>query len=112
LTSVRRRIFSVTDDLSSACLCFQEGRVRDGSSYSKTAWTYHEFNEQGQKVATLYSDGTQETWGWVEGQKTSHTDRNGIVMEFWYDDLGRLSEVVKEGYLGTHDAQEDLSTTK
>jgi YD repeat-containing protein len=94
----------ITDGLGR--LCYQERLVwdEDQSTYVKTAWTYHEFNELGQKVSTLYSDGTQETWGWVEGQKTAHTNRTGIVTAFDYDGLGRLEEVVKEGYLGTYDA--------
>lgn len=81
--------------------------------WQKATTTTHEYDDEGFETAS-YTDGRQiYAAEYVDGLMDSETNADGIEKLYTYDDLERLTTIVKVGAPGTDDypAQVDIVTT-
>jgi len=85
--------------------------IYNGSGFERIQWQVNELDEMGRLIKVNKSNGEIKELSWGCCQKESETTANGVTKSFFYDDLGRLSRIIKQGINHSNwPAQFDIQT--
>ncbi|MBM4309920.1 MAG: hypothetical protein FJ119_03090, partial [Deltaproteobacteria bacterium] len=78
----------------------QETFVYTGSGYDSVNWSVNTYDNEGHIIQVVNSDGTMTTANWDCCGKTDETDARGIVTNYEYDFMKRVTHMTRTGAHG------------
>jgi RHS repeat-associated protein len=94
-----------------ANIVLKETHFFNGTRYIRFNWTAFEYNQRGQLIRTLHSNGTMIEAEWKGDLQTRSVDEKGIETLFTYDGLARVRTKVKKGLnVADSPTQQDIRT--